>query len=462
MARLVLYSGTAKFSNSPVNLEPIFESMKMENISKSIREVSVRSKFKVQATLTREYGKKFSGPNTKYDALTFKLIWKDKAHAVTMFSSGNLTFTGGYPDGETDIRKTPRIILKRVVGKIPFQLRGVTIQIEGKYSVNRLQNIQGELGGDIKKDRFLLFDLAPFKLRMYATGVVQVSGITQQSQVGIAERQVRDLLGTLRAAGVIANSNRVAAPHPTRPQRRGANEIAPEIVSRATTCPPDKRPVPYSFGGQAPPGYYVAPNPQGQPCCYKIPRRIEYKKNKVVNRFRRLGIQIPQVTKNAFKIVENNRNKPVNVAPNANFNMIFTNSNQGFQTGAIDEFKIGSRQAKRYAMPRLVDIARRIGVGMNIRGKNTKGSKDKLIVSIRNWARARGKVLREGQPIVNTTTNVRNSSRGILRLGPRGRVASSYTKPQLVAVAATLQPPLFLNEAMTMKEMLDALRVHVA
>jgi len=298
---------------------------------------------------------------------------------------------------------------------------------------------------------------------MYATGVVQVSGITEQSQVAVAERQVSELLRTLRTAGVLTNQVRVAAPHLTRPQRRGANEIAPEIVSRATTCPPEKRPVPYSFAGQAPPGYYVAPNPQGQPCCYKIPKRIEYKKNKVINRFRRLGLQIPQVTKNAFKIIENNSNKPVNVAPDPNFNMIFTNSERGFQPGPafIDDFKIGSRQAKRYAMPRLVDIARRIGVGMNIRGKNTKGSKDKLIVSIRNWARAKGKVLREGQVIVNTTTNVRNSNRGIIRLGPRGRVASSYTKPQLVAVAATLQPPLLLNSAMTMKEMLDALRVHV-
>ena len=57
---------------------------------------------------------------------------------------------------------------------------------------------------------------------------------------------------------------------------------APEITRRGTSCPLERQPYPYSMQGKClKDRCYVKPNPQGQPCCYKIPRTIKYSESKV-------------------------------------------------------------------------------------------------------------------------------------------------------------------------------------
>jgi hypothetical protein len=441
LARLVLYSGTAEVE--PPSLREIFAQKGVENLGE-IKEISARSRFKVQAMLTREYGKKIS-QGAKYDMLTFKILYGGKAHAVNLFNSGKITFTGGYPDGATSISDTPKEVLRIALGHVEnFELRNVTVQYEGHFK-GSLDSIRRALGAKESKSQFATVPGA--NIRVYGSGVVQVSGITRQSQVAVAAEQVRKLVQLLKSKGVVRDENRVV------------REPASKIVS--TTCPKDRRPVPYSFGGQAPSGYYIAPNPQGQPCCYKIPIKTAYLREKIVDRFKALGLGIPKVTRNAFGIPETNG--PVNAAPKVNRNMVFTRAANG-------TLKIGSRQAKRYSMNRLLNISRRLGVALDVKGKTTQTfenryvrgkltSKEKLIEAIGAWANKQQKVVQPGQAVLTKITNVRNANQGILRLGPRGRAASSYTKPQLVLIGRKLRPPISLVGSK--QEMLDDLRKHI-
>lgn len=457
-ARLVLYSGTADVPS--VDIVSLFNRKGVANLGNHIREISARSKFKVKATLTKEYNKKYT-ENRAYNMITFKILYGGKAHAVNLFNTGKITFTGGYPSDASDIMDTPRRILRIALGEDPddMKINNVTVQYEGGYH-GALGRIREALQGEIKQ-HFVSKTVGAFKIRMYGTGAVQVSGITTQSQVARAGSSVARLIQTLMSSGVVVPHERVVRNKRTRPQNRENNQIAPDVATRTTTCPRDRRPVPYSFDGEVPKAlsnkgkkYYIAPNPQGQPCCYKVPRRIAYLRNKVINRFARLGLRVPNRTKQVFAITNNNDNKPVNVSGEVNMNVVFSNGAKGF--------KIGSRQATRYTMTRLVDIARRLGVAMNVRGKTAgESSKAAVIGAIKNWANRQNKIVRQGQAVVTRTTNVRNSNQGILRLGPRGRVASSYSKPQLAVIAMKLNPPFSLDTSKPMKDLLADLRSHV-
>ena len=427
------------------SVEQMFLGMQVANLGPHIREISGRSKFKVHATLTREYGKKVSAG--RIDMLTYKILWGGKAHAVNLFNNGKVTFTGGYPDGSTEIADAPREILRMIGPVTNFTINNVTAQFEGNFE-GRLEDIRRVLNGDIKQ-HFVSVSLDPFTLRLYSRGTVQLSGIRTQQQIGKAAKAVGGIVDLLERRGVVHRSVRVVVPSLTRPQNRKNLEIAPNVATRTTTCPKARRPVPYSFDGAIPEAllaegrYYIAPNPQGQPCCYKVPQRTAYLRNKIVDRFKSLGLRIPNVTTQAFDLHIENQNKPVNVAGVRNKNMLFFNGPDGF--------KIGTRQAMRYSLTRLLDISRRIGVAMNARGKSAKFSKANVANAIKKWASNQGKLRVAGQA-VKTNRNI--------RLGPRGRLAASYPKAQLAAEA--LKIGIRLNPAMTQKDMLEELRSKLA
>lgn len=377
----------------------------------------------------------------RIDMLTFKIAYGGKGHAVNLFNNGKITFTGGYPEGATDINETPRRVLEIAVGNEyqDFKINSVTAQFEGDFE-GSLQDIARVTRGEIKQH----FVSIP-SMRIYSRGTIQVSGIKTQRQFETLGDKVQGLISLLINRGAVHTGIvRERIPVRTRPQARQNNQIAPDVATRSTTCPKDRRPDPYSFAGAAPPGYYVGVNPQGQPCCYKIPQRKEYLRNKIKNRFAALGLKVPNSTREIFNIQVNNANKPANVSGHINENLKFFNSNTGF--------KIGTRQATRYSLTRLLNISRRIGVAMNARGKSSKMSKQNIINSIRNWAVTKGKLIGPGTHAVVTNTNV--------RIGPRMRLASTYTKSQLVEEASKLG--IHLNPALTMKDLVSNLRSRLA
>ena len=118
------------------------------------------------------------------------------------------------------------------------------------------------------------------------------------------------------------------------------------MTRRGTTCPVGRRPVPYGYSGKCTSaGCYIKPNPQGQPCCYAEPKKLDYSRDKVQELYKKAGIQIPDSVKKLFGITSQNR--AVEVA--SKVPELKLNGN-----------KIDSRQCLRYTKVALVDIARRL------------------------------------------------------------------------------------------------------
>lgn len=433
--RLILYSGVAKIKLPSLDnrfkmFEQYFRAHK--SLPKFFTEVSGRKNlFKTVASITNEYGIKPANPSYGFSAVTIKLFFGDRAHALNLFRNGKITFTGGYPVGTTNVSTTPKQLLNNVFGDIPFELKSITAQVFAKYQPESNQDPQDlaeHFGGTFTK-QFMMLKEDGMAFRYYMNGTVQVSGIKSQGDFTDAKKIIGKRVGEMMRAGLVSRGGVRPARVLTRPQRRFTNQAAPDFMTRSTTCPKNRMPVPYSFAGRAPPGFYVSANPQGQPCCYKIPKRVAYLKPKIVQRFAGLGLRIPNSTKQIFGINIDNSNKPVNVSGHVNANMAFVIKKS--RTG-VDTLKIGTRQAMRYSMTKLVDIARRLGVSLNVRGRaqgsgQTRISKADVAVSILDWAKKHQRLKSHSNKMLNA---------GRVRLGPGGRLANTYSKQGLMNAAA--------------------------
>lgn len=452
--QLTLFSGSA--DSEPKNLETIFKRYIASPLPKYLTEISVRSNFKPIASYTREYGYKSSVSEDKirWNQLTFKGRVRGMGFSMNLFKSGKITMTGGYPLGITNIESYPsslvRTILNATSGAI--KLNSVTLQFYSGYTGN-LQTIAvllADYGAEYVQyeqeiSSFIKIDHNGFQFRIFPTGVVQISKIKMQSHIKWTMNWVNTLLRYLYSQGKLRKIEKPKVKKFTsRPQKRKNNQIAPNVVSRATTCPEDKRPTPYSFGGQPiGPDYYIGANPQGLPCCYKIPKKTAYLRGKIISRFAELGIRIPPSTKAAFGIVTNNSNKPVNVSGHVS-DLIFMNAPRIKKNDGNLVFKIGTRQCSRWPQAKLVDIAHRLGM-VQITGKEKK---DDICMAIRKYAVNHGLMRNPGNSIGN---NVRINGR---------RNASHFTKNQLFARAQKVYR-VTLNRNKTLANMVKNLKTHV-
>ena len=150
--------------------------------------------------------------------------------------------------------------------------------------------------------------------------------------------------------------------HQTRVTNRLNEMPAPELVKRrGTTCPKPRRPDPLSFQGKCSQGdsYYVKPNPQGQPCCYKKPKTTNFSKKKVAEAYKKANVKVPQGVRNFFGVAAAAaaNNKKNNVA----MTRLTKNTIQTFNDPIVG-FKIGTRQCSRYSKEALIDIAKRLAI----------------------------------------------------------------------------------------------------
>jgi hypothetical protein len=206
-----------------------------------------------------------------------------------------------------------------------------------------------------------------FSLTLSESGVVQVKGVKDiDESYGIIKKFFMALKNNDFLITSGANQNtQMKAPKNTKVARRLNNMPAPDVTRRGTTCPVGRRPDPYSYEGKCSiPGCYIKPNPQGQPCCYTIPKSIKYSQNKVENAYRKAGVKVPNAVRKEFGIGFGTNNRPVNVANKAVKLVINTRNN------AKSGFMINSRQCLRYTKVGLVDIARRLKI--HLPGKLTK------------------------------------------------------------------------------------------
>ncbi len=420
--RLILYNGIAKETELGKYIKEMFMQVtgpdlnKPKKLPKAIKEVSILYDPSLKnISFTTEYGVK--GTSKAYNAIRWNISYRGKLHLVTLYKSGEIHYTGGYSEKATteskELLQTPSDVLRIALGKWPeknFEIKLNNITIQKRFSRGFiLENINNAIY-EPEINPFASVKRKGAFYKIYANGLVQISSITSNNLKEIVS-DANEFIKTLKRRINLGLVKQKQNKKPTsKAQTRKNLNIAPNVKSRATTCPKDKCPVPNTFEGKCPDGYYLAPNPQGFPCCYKIPIKTAYKKNKIIAAFGKLGIQIPEHTKKVFNIRNvNNSNKPTLVSGHVGTYRFIVSKNR---SGA-DVFKIDSRQCKRYTIQKLVDIAMKLGLIQYAKSRD----KDTLCTAILRHAISKG--------LINPKNN-------IPRIG--GRLCSHYTKDELRSV----------------------------
>jgi hypothetical protein len=177
-------------------------------------------------------------------------------------------------------------------------------------------------------------------------------------------------------------------------------------------------------------GYYVKPNPQGQPCCYKIPKNPNYSGSKVAAAYKRANVKVPNTVQKVFNFGTNTGNKRNNTSHSNLTNLVVKmNSKVGL--------KIGSRQCSRYSKVALVDIAHRLGLPVlpsmdKVRLCELIQTVAKNVTNTHNVGGTRAVTFTNANKVFVVTGNSANS----LRIG--GRVAKTIKRELLFRYATKL------------------------
>ena len=452
--RFVLYNGTLDVGR---RIDPVsfFASLVARPPQASIKEISLvnqmyrtgqlakgQSHSLKLASWTREYGIK--GDASKGFACNIKIVYGGVGHSITIYKNGKIQYAGGYSGNNWN--ETPKNVLNIVFPgqftNADINLNNVMIQRSTGRVIRDLERASLLLGGSYEPEMrtFIKVERPNWTIQLFKKGVIQILKLSDPSNVKPAINDANNLYSRMRDSnllgGVVPGVHRKS-----QLQNRRNNQPAPEIRRRTTTVPKDKRPTPFSFAGTCPSGMYLAPNPQGEPCCYKIPVRIEYMKPKIIERFERFGLKIPQKTKNLFGILNvNNAAKPVNVsgkdagyrftleriqrkATNKRFLKAKSPSENRYDKTV---FKIDSRQASRYTTKQLVDICMRLGLVKYARTTSRKALAD----GIQRYAESKGMIEQHQYNTNGVPRNTNYSGTGSgFKIGKR--LCMSYSKPAL-------------------------------
>jgi hypothetical protein len=414
-----------------------------------ITEFTVRyGKFKTAMKYTSEYG--LTGNSTKpFVSADFQLkVTHDgetKGASLSFYKSGKIRFSGGYIGTPRNLETQPRELLNflsqyhTISPTVPISLNNVTsefrvgfpLKTSVIYDVFSDKVVKSSFGDydivatyETKKTHFLYLTFTKgsdkFSIIISGSGVVQIQGTVEIQTVYTFLKKFFEALKNNDFMNVGGAQNiTIRKPKATKISKRFDNLPAPNITRRGTTCPVDRRPNPYSYIGKCTQTKcYIKPNPQGQPCCYTIPKSLEYSRNKVASSYNKAGVKVPDDVRALFGIGLNTNNRPVNVAnknvtPNVR---IYVNNKSGF--------KIDTRQCLRYTKVALVDMARRLKITLP-----AKLTKPILCNLIKNASTLPNVNVKAGKKVIT-------GSNATLRLG--SRMCSTYKRDVIARFARTL------------------------
>ena len=436
-------------------------------------------KFNSPYEYTKEYGpKKFSNkePNTIQILMKVKKGDTVQGATVNIWDTGRIRFSGGYFNGsENDVRAPLRYVSSRF-----FQIRDnialkinnntATLKMNARVKLISTYALFESAAGLAKYQDYTLtqtfepkkFEIIKkkskkktspflyihfkgpqkFTINLATPGSIKIEGATDMQS---AIRTVKGFMESLRKSNLLTEARGVSLNTSPKTITKAAKRVnmkpSPEVTRRGTSCPMDRRPNPYSFEGSCPrrsnrKPTYIRPNPQGQPCCYKIPKSTLYSQNKVERRFNKANVKVPNKVRRTFGFGNNTNAKQTNVGrSNMNLNIYFnkTIGRNGVNPVGI---KIGSRQCLRFSKVALVDIIRRKSIQIPKGMKVTKPNLCQLLADSVNKR-------------ANSADPLPRYRNGVLYLGKRK--CESYDKNTLRQYARVLG--INVNENMSKKEL---------
>jgi len=242
--------------------------------------VGVYGRFKTGFSHTRQYGKK-GDINLKFFTVQIKFSITNGVETnggtVNFYKNGKIRFSGGFIGKGDEIENQPELIRR-------FMVKSYTKKPAFFYNPFEYNNLSGQFRiNGIIRDMNRLYarsrgygiistydpELSPMMYSTYKehkyiiakSGAIQISGAKNPKMLNAAYKTARDLFEMLNAKGEINLSanvpNRIAQP------KRRVN---------ASSCPKARRPPCKS-------GFEAKKNPQGDQCCYKIPKKKSTRKS---------------------------------------------------------------------------------------------------------------------------------------------------------------------------------------
>ena len=468
-----LYSVVIK-GGQELNLTNLFRSPKNSEITPGglkieiLKIVGRAGRFQKVKEATKEYGVVGGSRNVALDTLEFNIRvskgGEEKGGTVRVYKNGKMTISCGYVGidyarnmGRQLSDQPNRVrthIASRYLGNNAIGLTIAPIEftnLSGQFRINSAVNPERITKAMVPEANAIVYNpeisamlkirYPTFQVSVSVSGHFQIMGVKSPEELmaayNLVLEDVNRMIGTRALRGAIGR--KPVSPRKTKASKTKTNKPAPEVTRRGTTCPKGHRPDPYSFQGRCPkPDHYVRPNPQGQPCCYKIPRSLKYSGNKVRSAYNKAGVKVPANVRRIFGFGQNTNNKPNNVT-SANLTISVRNDPKS-------GFMIGSRQAKRYTREGLHNIAKR----MKIAGIDGKMKKENLI-----------NVIKKSNKAKNVTLNGANLRYGGKVLKIRGRmigkrVCDTFRRDDIRAIARGLG--LNIDPSLKKSEMCDAIQ----
>ena len=248
--------------------------------------VGYYGRFKTGFSHTREYGKK-GNINEKFFTVQVKFSitngTETSGGTVNFYKNGKIRFSGGFVGKGEEIVNQPELIRKFMVKKYtPGQSflynRFEYNNLSGQFRMNGVFKNMARLHANSVRYGFKSNyepEISPMMYALYKghkyiiakSGAIQISGASNPSALNAAYNAASGFFSMLYAKGEIQLTSNV-------PKNIARKTVA--VRAKVSTCPKSRRP-------PCKPGYQAKKNPQGDECCYKIPKRKSTRKSPTNN-----------------------------------------------------------------------------------------------------------------------------------------------------------------------------------
>lgn len=240
--------------------------------------VGVYGRFASGFSHTKEYGMK-GDINLNFFTVQIKFSitngTETNGGTVNFYKNGKIRFSGGFIGKGDEIDNQPELIRRFMVKNYtkrpaffynPFEYNNLSAQ----FRINGIIRNMNNLHANSRKYGFTSVYDPELSPMMYVTydnhkyivaksGAIQISGAKSPKGLNDAYRKARELFEMLNTKGELNLTVNVP------------NKVAKPKKTNASTCPKSRRP-------PCKPGFEVRKNPQGNKCCYKIPKKETIRK----------------------------------------------------------------------------------------------------------------------------------------------------------------------------------------
>jgi hypothetical protein len=320
--------------------------------------VGVYGRFKTGFSHTRQYGKK-GDINLKFFTVQIKFSVTNGVETnggtVNFYKNGKIRFSGGFIGKGDEIENQPELIRRFMVKSYtkkpaffynPFEYNNLSGQFRINGVIRDMNRLHARSRGygiistyDPELSPMMYSTYKEHKYIIAKSGAIQISGAKNPKMLNAAYRTARDLFEMLNTKGEINLSTNIP------------NRIAqPKKRMNVSSCPKSRRPPCKS-------GFEAKKNPQGDECCYKIPKKKSTRKS-------------PKNTKE-------------------------------ITYGENGKLMIGKKKCEALTKSTLIEIAKKLGV-VNAKDKNKK---DKLCAMIKQFSFGNENFKVENKPCISYKKN---------------------------------------------------------